>query len=124
VPRLAVISIVDDDEAVRSGLDTLVRSLGYESRAFDSAEAFLDGNGAEADCVILDVQMPGMSGPQLQTRLIAEGRSLPIVFITAFPHEDLRRAVLAQGAVALLAKPCEGQAVVNALEAALSSGRR
>jgi FixJ family two-component response regulator len=121
VPRLPIISIVDDDEAVRSALDALVRSLGYEARMFDSAEAFLEGDGLDhTDCMILDVQMPGMSGPQLQARLIEERRSIPIVFITAFQHEDLRRAVLALGAVALLGKPWEGQALVDALETALS----
>ncbi|RAK60335.1 hypothetical protein DJ021_11215 [Phenylobacterium hankyongense] len=120
--RLPIISIVDDDAAVRSALDALVRSLGYEARAFESAEAFLNGDGADAtDCVILDVQMPGMSGPQLQARLIEDGRPIPIVFITAFPHDDLRRAVLALGAIALLGKPWEGQALVDALEAALST---
>jgi FixJ family two-component response regulator len=128
VPRLPIISIVDDDEAVRSALDALVRSLGYEARAFPSAEAFLEGDGPDdTDCMILDVQMPGMSGPQLQAQLVEAGRAIPIVFITAFQHEDLRRTVLALGAVALLGKPWEGQALVDALETALSpatSGRR
>jgi FixJ family two-component response regulator len=118
---LPIVSIVDDDETVRSALDALVRSLGYESRTFASAEAFLEQGGADdTDCAILDVRMPGMSGPQLQARLIETGRSIPIVFITAYPHEDLRRTVLAQGAIALLGKPWEGQALVDALEAALS----
>jgi FixJ family two-component response regulator len=121
---LPIISIVDDDEAVRSALDALVRSLGYEARAFESAEAFLEGDGADgSDCMILDVRMPGMSGPQLQARLVEDGRKIPIVFITAHPHEDLRRAVLSRGAVALLGKPWEGQALVDALEMALSQGR-
>ena len=121
MPKHPIISIVDDDEAVRSALDALVRSLGYEARSFTSAEAFLERAGADqSDCIILDVQMPGMSGPQLQARLRDDGRPIPIVFITAFPREDLRRAVLAEGAVALLGKPWEGQALVEALETALS----
>lgn len=120
MPRLSIISIVDDDEAVRSALDALVRSLGYEARAFESAEAFLAENGAaEADCLILDVQMPGMSGPQLQARLRENGQQIPVVFITAFAHDELR-AVLGQGAVAVLGKPWEGQALVDALETALA----
>jgi FixJ family two-component response regulator len=119
-----VISIVDDDDEVRAATAGLIRALGYQARAYASAEAFLDSAGAdESDCLILDVQMPGMSGPELQQTLLRNAKPTPIVFITAFPDAKVRANVLAAGAVDLLAKPCDGKALVDSIEAALAPGR-
>jgi CheY-like chemotaxis protein len=86
VPRAAIISIVDDDESVRAAMSSLIRSLGYEAREFDSAEAFLASpHRHDTACLIADVHMPGMSGLDLQDVLLAGERVLPIIFITAFP---------------------------------------
>jgi FixJ family two-component response regulator len=117
-----LISIVDDDEEVRTATAGLVRALGYQARAYASAEAFLGSEEAEAsDCLILDVQMPGMSGPELQQAILRRAKPAPIVFITAFPDPRIRAGVLAAGAVGLLAKPCDGKALVDSIEVALAS---
>ena len=98
--------------------------LGYRARVYASAEAFLDSADAEeSDCLILDVQMPGMSGPALQQVLLRSAKSVPIVFLTAFVDARVRVDVLAAGAVGLLAKPCDGKALVDLIEAALASRR-
>ena len=83
-----MISIVDDDESVRESTKALVRSLGYAARAFASAEEFLNSNPDDTSCLILDVQMEGLSGVELQERLIAEGRRTPIIFVTAFADDE------------------------------------
>lgn len=116
------IAIVDDDDSVRAAVGSLVRSLGFSVLAFSSAEAFLASPGLhKADCLISDVQMPGMSGPELQAELAAAGHSLPVIFITAFPEECIQRRVEAAGAFGFLAKPFDGQAMIRSLEAALGS---
>lgn len=122
--RPPVISIVDDDEEVRAATAGLIRALGYRARAYGSAEAFLDSADAEeSDCLILDVQMPGMSGPELQQALLRSAKLVPIVFMTAFADARLRADVLAAGAVDMLAKPCDGKAIVDSIEAALAPTR-
>ncbi|MFE1600022.1 response regulator transcription factor [Methylobacterium sp. ID0610] len=114
------IAIVDDDEAVRLATASFVRSLGYEARTYASAQDFLrDEPGVPPDCLITDVQMPGMSGVELQEHLRAEGRTLPVIVVTAFPNEALRRRVFAAGAAAFLEKPCAGDAMMVSLEQAL-----
>jgi FixJ family two-component response regulator len=90
-----VIAIVDDDEAVRASLASLVRSLGYEVRAYGSGDEFLRESRGDPACMIADIQMPLMTGDELQARLIASGRAFPIIFMTAFPTEPVRRRVLA-----------------------------
>ena len=88
-----MISIVDDDESVRESTKALVRSFGYNARVFASAEDFLDANLDDTSCLILDVQMKGLSGVELQKLLIAQGRRTPIIFVTAFPmrgHATMR----------------------------------
>ena len=100
-----MISIVDDDESVRESTKTLVRSFGYNAWAFASAEEFLNSDLAATKCPILDVHMKGLSGIDLQQRLIAEGRRTPIIFMTAFPDERIRRDALDAGAIAFLSKP-------------------
>jgi len=118
---MPLISIVDDDEAVRTAMAALVRALGYEARAYASAEAFLKSpSAAGSACLIVDVQMPGMSGPELQKRLLLATQAPPMIFITAFPDAEVRQQVLAAGAVDVLGKPCEGKALVDTIEAALA----
>src|SRR3954454_17508553 len=101
-----IIAIVDDDEAVRVATASLVRSIGYTARTYASGKDFLRSCAQEEpSCLISDVQMPEMSGPELQDELTAAGRRMPIIFITAFPDEALRRRVLAAGASCFLSKP-------------------
>lgn len=117
---LPVVCVVDDDGAVRSATQALLRSLGYRALAFASAEAFLNSPEIDVtDCLILDVQMPGMSGIDLQRVLSHQNRKLPIIFITAYPEEHLRTQALAEGAVCFLPKPCDVDRIAQCLETAL-----
>ncbi len=119
VERLLV-SVVDDDESVRESLPELLRQLGFDARAFSSAESFLtSGLAGETKCLILDVAMPGMSGLDLQQELTRRGQAIPIVFITGQRDEAVRPRVLARGAVACLFKPFSETALVEAIGAAL-----
>src|SRR6516162_5622843 len=103
-----MITIVDDDDFVRESLRDLVESLGYAVSTFESAERFLEsGRLAEASCLISDVQMPGLSGLDLQSRLLADGHRIPFIFITAFPEERFRIRARDAGAVGFLKKPFE-----------------
>jgi FixJ family two-component response regulator len=115
-----MISIVDDDAAVREATQDLVRSLGYSAATFASAEEFLgsDQVGATA-CLIADVQMPGLSGIDLQERLLAQGRKTPIIFVTAFPDERTRKRALGAGAIGFLSKPCREELLIGCLQKAL-----
>jgi FixJ family two-component response regulator len=118
--QLPVISIIDDDASVRIATDRLVRSLGYVTHTFASADEFLRSPQVDTtSCVIADVQMPGMSGLELQDLLRAQGRRLPIVFITAFPEENVRARAIAAGAIGFLTKPFDGATLIKSLEAAL-----
>ena len=102
----AIISIVDDDECVREATKGLVRSLGYTALSFSSAEEFLASERVrDTACVITDLHMPGLSGLEMQSRLIAQGYNVPIVFITAYPEERHRQRALQDGAVCFIAKP-------------------
>lgn len=115
-----LISIVDDDESVRESLPDLLNELGYDVRAFASAEDFLASPGIGAtDCVIVDIAMPGMTGPELQAELARERRAVPLVFITAQIDDAVRRGVLNRGAVACLYKPFTETALIEALDQAL-----
>jgi FixJ family two-component response regulator len=105
-----LIAVVDDDESVRESLPDLLRELGYEARAFASAEEFLDsGCLAQADCLVLDVAMPGMSGPELQRELNRRGENVPIVFVTAHDDRSVRATLRQNGAVEVLFKPFSEQ---------------
>jgi FixJ family two-component response regulator len=116
----SLVSVVDDDESVRESLPDLLRQLGFVSQAFSSAEAFLASEVvSETSCLILDIAMPGMSGPDLQQELIRRRLKIPIVFITANGDKAVRPRLLAQGAVECLFKPFSEAALLDALNAAL-----
>ncbi|UXU89634.1 response regulator [Burkholderia sp. S-53] len=118
--KRSLIAIVDDDESVRESLPDLLREFGFTTRVFASAEAFLaSGCVGETRCMILDVAMPGMSGPDLQHELKRCRQTVPIVFITAHADETLRPRMLAEGAVACLIKPFSDTALLGAIQAAL-----
>ncbi len=115
-----LVSVVDDDESVRESLPDLLREFGFEARAFASAEEFLASDCVgHARCLILDIAMPGMSGPDLQRELMHRGEEIPIVFITAQRDETVRPRLLEQGAVACLFKPFSDTALLEALNVAL-----
>jgi FixJ family two-component response regulator len=115
-----MISIVDDDESVRESTKALVRSLGYAARAFASAEEFLNSNPDDTSCLILDVQMEGLSGVELQERLIAEGRRTPIIFVSAFTDERIRDHALGAGAIGFLRKPFSDEKLIHYIDSALA----
>jgi FixJ family two-component response regulator len=116
----ALVSIVDDDESVRESLPDLVRQLGFAARAFPSAEAFLASEFVGATrCLLLDVAMPGMSGPDLQRELVNRRQIIPIIFITASGDQAIRSQLLADGAVECLFKPFSETALVEALNTAV-----
>jgi FixJ family two-component response regulator len=115
-----MISIVDDDSFVREAVGDLLQSLGYKAATFDSAEDFLDsGCVEETACLIADVQMPGLNGLDLQSQLMAGGHRMPVIFITAFPEEKVRKRAMSAGAVGFLSKPFEENCLISCLESAL-----
>ena len=117
-----LVSIVDDDESVRESLPDLLKEFGYASQTFSSAEEFLASDGIpRTQCLILDVAMPGMSGPDLQQELKLTRREIPIVFITASREATIRPQVLAQGAIECLFKPFSDTALLEAVNSALRS---
>jgi len=117
-----VVSVVDDDESVRESLPDLLGEFGFAARAFSSAEEFLASDCVDQTrCLILDVAMPGMSGPDLQQELKLTRREIPIVFITASREVTIRPQVLAQGAIECLFKPFSDTALLEAVNSALRS---
>jgi FixJ family two-component response regulator len=115
-----LVSVVDDDESVRESLPDLLRQFGFAAAAFQSAEAFLASDAlSETSCLLLDIAMPGMSGPELQEELIRRRREIPTVFITAHGDSTVRPRLLARGAVECLSKPFSEAALLDALDAAL-----
>jgi FixJ family two-component response regulator len=115
-----LISIVDDDESLRNALDDLVRSAGFRTQGFPSAEAFLSSPHArDTACLILDVRMPGMNGLDLQRKIVAANWQIPIIFITSHADDDARARALEAGAVGFLYKPFRDDELLNAMEAAL-----
>jgi FixJ family two-component response regulator len=117
-----LVSVVDDDESVRESLPDLLREFGFSSQAFASAEEFLASvHMGQTKCLILDVAMPGMSGPDLLRELNRLRRVIPIVFITAHGDATIRNRLLAQGAAECLFKPFSEAALLDALKAALRS---
>jgi FixJ family two-component response regulator len=121
MPRVQHISIVDDDDALRNSLDDLIRSIGFRTQGFPSAEAFLSSNQAcDTACLILDVRMPGMNGLELQRKIVAANWRIPIIFITSHADDGARARALEAGAVAFLYKPFREEELLNAIDAALN----
>lgn len=118
-----MIAIIDDDESVRIATESLVRSLGLGTNTFASAEEFLSSSAlGETSCLITDIQMPGMTGLELLTYLMEHGKKLPVIFITAFPEERVRRQALAAGAIGFLGKPFGSDAIIECIDRALQGG--
>jgi len=114
-----LISIVDDDESVRRTTKLLVESFGYRAAVFESAESFLKSDQLyDTSCLVVDIQMPGMNGLQLQSHLAAEGCFIPIIFITAYGDQESRRRALQAGAVAFLDKPFSDEQLLKNIRSA------
>ena len=115
-----LVSVVDDDESVRESLPDLLNEFGFAARAFSSAEKFLASDDVDQTrCLLLDVAMPGMSGPELQQELKLRGQDIPIIFITASTDNAVRSRLLEQGAVECLFKPFSDTALLEAMSSAL-----
>lgn len=118
-----LIAIVDDDESVCRAMKRLVRSLGMDANAFTSGQEFIDlietMPSFQPDCVVLDVQMPGMNGLEVQERLASSGNRLPVIFITAHDEAGVRDRALAAGAVAFIRKPFNDESFITTLHLAL-----
>jgi len=120
--KRSMVSVVDDNESVRESLPDLLRYSGFEVQAFESAEAFLEsGMAGETSCLVLDVGLPGMSGPDLQLELTRRGLNIPIVFITAQGEKSLRPRLLGRGAAACLFKPFSDNELLDAVNGALGA---
>src|SRR4029079_3630027 len=118
--EIPMMSIIDDDRAVREATKGLVRSLGYNALAFASAEEFLGSERLnDTACLITDLQMPGLSGIELQDRLVADGHKMPIIFITAYPEENIRVRAMKAGAVCFMSKPFSDESLIGCIERAL-----
>jgi FixJ family two-component response regulator len=119
----ALISVVDDDVSLRESLPELLQTFGFAARAFASAQEFLDSDALiDTRCLILDVSMPGMSGPQLQSELSSRELTIPIVFITALSDPQLRSVLLARGAIECISKPFSERDLRSVLDRALCTG--
>jgi len=120
MPSVPLMAIVDDDDALRTSLDNLLRSVGFRAHGFSSAEAFLRSDHArETACLILDIRMPGMNGLELQRQMIAADWQIPIIFITSHVDDEARARALDAGAVAFLYKPCREDDLLQAIDVAL-----
>jgi FixJ family two-component response regulator len=121
--KVPVIAVVDDDDSFRRAIESLIRSLGYTAAIFASGDAFLRSSRIrEVDCLITDVQMPEMSGIELQNRLIAQGHLLPVIFVTAFPEIKIAQGLaLAVGTVGILDKPFSDLKLIKYLNDALAA---
>ena len=116
----SLVAVIDDDESVRESLPDLLREFGYTAQTFPSAEEFLgSGDLSRTRCLILDIAMPGMSGPELHRELQRRGLAIPVVFITANGDETMRPRLLKEGAVECLFKPFSETALLTAINAAL-----
>jgi FixJ family two-component response regulator len=121
VPKKALISIVDDDESIRAAMKGMMRSLGYAAEVFASAENFISSQHfRRTACLIVDVNMPGMSGPELHEYLIAAGTVIPTILITAYPNEVIRIRALRAGAIGYLTKPFDEAALLDCVHSALN----
>jgi FixJ family two-component response regulator len=117
-----LISIIDDDALARDGIQALIESLGYKAISFSSAEHFLaSGAIAETTCLITDLQMPGLSGLELQEALRSQGQRMPVILITAYPNESHRNRATKGGAVGFFSKPFDEALLIECLAAAVTS---
>lgn len=117
-----VISIIDDDPSVREATQSLIRSLGYDAQVFASAEEYLQSDRVnDSSCLITDLHMPGMSGTDLQDRLIADGYEIPIIFVTAYYEDRVRDRVMDAGAFGFLRKPFNDESLIACLDRALNA---
>jgi FixJ family two-component response regulator len=117
-----VISIIDDDPSVREATQSLIRSLGYDAQVFASAEEYLRSERLnDSSCLITDLHMPGMSGTDLQDRLIAGGYQIPIIFVTAYYEDRIRDQVMDAGAFGFLRKPFNDESLIACLDKALNA---
>jgi FixJ family two-component response regulator len=115
-----LISVVDDDESVRRTTTLLIESFGFRAAAFESAESFLSsGQLRDTTCLIVDVQMPGMNGLDLQSNLAAAGCGIPIIFITAYESKDSRQRAMQAGAAAFLGKPFSDEQLLQIIRSSL-----
>lgn len=120
--NVPLISVIDDDESMREALQSLLRSVGLRTAIFASANEFLDVDvSSETDCLILDVRMPEMNGLELQQKLVAENKRVPIVFISAHSEADEKEQAIAAGAIDFLYKPFNEDALLDAVSTAISS---
>ena len=121
---LGVISIIDDDKSVREATKSLLKAYGYGAVTFASAEDFLRSDQIDhTSCLITDVQMPGLSGVELQNRLLSDGYHMPTIFISAFPNSQIEEWVIQMGAIAYLRKPFNEDELFEHLETAVKRGR-
>lgn len=119
--EVPIISVIDDDASVRTATARLLESLGFSAHAFASAHEFLSSARLhESACIIADVEMPGMSGVELQDYLIAHGNGTPMIFITAFPEDRIRERAMRAGAVDFLSKPFDEPQLLECVERALT----
>jgi FixJ family two-component response regulator len=117
---IPLISIVDDDESVRNSLDDLIRSAGFRTQSFPSAEVFWSSPQArDTECLLLDVRMPGINGLELQRKIAAANWQIPIIFITSYTDDRARASALGSGAVRFLYKPFRDDELLNAIGVAL-----
>ena len=117
-----LLSVVDDDESIRESLPDLIKEFGFAARAFSSAEEFLSsGSVDETSCLILDIAMPGMSGPELHQELKRRGEEIPVLFMSGQKDETIRAQVLEQGAAGFLLKPFSDAALLEAIKTALKA---
>lgn len=120
-----IISIIDDDDSMRCALKSLVSSLGLDAYTFGSAEEFLQSPHLDdTSCLITDLQMPGLNGVELQKLLLAQGRRMPIIFVTAFCEERMRARAIEGGALGFLSKPFESQTLIKLIGKAIETGRK
>ena len=120
-PRNVHIAVVDDDDSFRDATEWLIRSLGFDVSGYASAEAFFLGVCADrkADCIISDINMPGLTGIELKQRLNEEGNKVPVIFVSAQTDPSLPHRVIACGGVALLQKPFQGRHLIDAVHRAI-----
>jgi len=119
-----LISVVDDDESIRSAMENLVSSFGFDVCTFDSAEQYLNSAQRRAtSCIVSDIQMPGTTGIEMKRHLLAQNDHTPIIFITAYPQPETRKSALDAGAICFLVKPFDGATLINCIERALRGER-